>query len=272
MTAFAPICSACRTIRSNASWRACSHISVHSVMLPPKRLWIPAPIVPTIDRERTTMPRTMPRLRRTRKPGRSWAEVVNARSSTFEPPGGLARLFRNELGLEANQRILLAGHALPHAREDAGAIGARHAQDDEESHSRPDGKGDQTEGGECEGEVAGPEPLAAQVIPDEGIGDGEQERDGGQREIEGLVTLGEDADAGARRQHRLDRQQVEDQAGHLDERASPSLDPRLPRSLHHHLVPPSRLKKRIGKKEAGASTAPAGFTNIELGSPMSSAL
>src|SRR5215470_4122366 len=165
--AFAPICSAWRAIRSKASCRACSHISVQSVMLPPKRLWMPAPIVPTIERERTTMPRTMPRLRRTRKPGRSWAEVVNDRSSTFDPRAGLARLFRDQVGLEADQRELLAGHAPPHAREDARAVGDGDAQDDEETHSRADGKGEHAEGREREGEVAGPEAPAAQVIADE---------------------------------------------------------------------------------------------------------
>src|SRR5689334_2273398 len=138
-------------------------------MLPPKRLWIPAPIVPTIERERTTIPRTMPRLRLIRKPGRSWADVVNARSIMGgRLREGLARLLRNELRLETDQRVLVALRA-PEAREDAGAVARGHARDDEQADSRADRKGDQGKRGEGEGEVPGPEALPPEVIAHERV-------------------------------------------------------------------------------------------------------
>src|SRR5262245_56973523 len=59
-----------------ASCRACSHSSVQSVMLPPRRLWSPAPIVPTIDRDLTVIPRTIPMFLAIRYPGSSLAEVM----------------------------------------------------------------------------------------------------------------------------------------------------------------------------------------------------
>src|SRR5881296_1688173 len=45
-------------------------------MFPPNRLWMPAPMLPTIERERTMMPRTTPSDLLTRKPGNSNAVVV----------------------------------------------------------------------------------------------------------------------------------------------------------------------------------------------------
>src|SRR5579871_6897585 len=45
-------------------------------MFPPTMVCNPAPIVPTMERERTTIPRTIPRLRFTRKPGNSNAVVT----------------------------------------------------------------------------------------------------------------------------------------------------------------------------------------------------
>jgi hypothetical protein len=62
-TALPPASWACCAISSNASRRVSSQSSVQSVMLPPKRLCSPAPIVPTIERDRTMIPRTMPTLR-----------------------------------------------------------------------------------------------------------------------------------------------------------------------------------------------------------------
>ncbi|MNC39860.1 hypothetical protein D3C76_1858690 [compost metagenome] len=46
------------------------------VMLPPKIVWRPPSKLPTIERERTVMPRTTPRLRAMRKPGSSKAVVT----------------------------------------------------------------------------------------------------------------------------------------------------------------------------------------------------
>src|SRR5215472_1877354 len=61
---------------SNASLRVCSQRLVNSEMLPPTMVCRLAPIVPTMERERTTIPRTTPRLRLTRKPGNSNAVVT----------------------------------------------------------------------------------------------------------------------------------------------------------------------------------------------------
>src|SRR5260370_526626 len=60
MTALAPVAAACSSISSKASSRARSHSSEYSVMLPPKRVWMPAPMLATMFRERTVMPRTTP--------------------------------------------------------------------------------------------------------------------------------------------------------------------------------------------------------------------
>src|SRR5579885_39399 len=76
MMASAPRSLACCIIRLNESSRVCSHNFVNSEMLPPTIVCSPAPIVPTMERERTTMPRTIPRLRLTRKPGSSNAVVT----------------------------------------------------------------------------------------------------------------------------------------------------------------------------------------------------
>ncbi len=59
--ALAPIWAACSSIRSKASWRARSHSSVYSVMLPPKSVWMVAPRLTMRLRERTVIPRTTPR-------------------------------------------------------------------------------------------------------------------------------------------------------------------------------------------------------------------
>src|SRR5881296_3333422 len=45
-------------------------------MLPPNKLWMLAPMLPTIDRDRTMIPRTTPNDLVTRQPGRSKAVVV----------------------------------------------------------------------------------------------------------------------------------------------------------------------------------------------------
>ena len=51
---------------ANASARVFSHSSEKSVMFPPTRVCSEPPIVPKIDRERTVIPRTTPRVRLTR--------------------------------------------------------------------------------------------------------------------------------------------------------------------------------------------------------------
>src|SRR5450432_389032 len=76
MTALAPICPACWIMSSKASWRVRSHRLLKSEMLPPTMVCRLAPKVPTMERERTTMPRTTPRLRFTRKPYSSNAVVT----------------------------------------------------------------------------------------------------------------------------------------------------------------------------------------------------
>src|SRR6185312_9653916 len=43
---------------------------------PPNKVWRPPAILPSTLRERTVMPRTTPRLRTTRKPGRSTLVVI----------------------------------------------------------------------------------------------------------------------------------------------------------------------------------------------------
>src|SRR5471032_1563939 len=45
-------------------------------MSPPKSVWMPAPMLPTMERERTTMPRTVPSSLVTRKPVRVKAVVL----------------------------------------------------------------------------------------------------------------------------------------------------------------------------------------------------
>src|ERR1035437_2784536 len=63
-------------MRSKASLRVCSQSLLKSEMLPPTMVCKLAPMVPTMERERTTIPRTTPRLRFTRKPGSSNAVVT----------------------------------------------------------------------------------------------------------------------------------------------------------------------------------------------------
>jgi hypothetical protein len=65
-------------------------------MLPPKSDWMAAPTLPMIERERTMMPRTMPRLRTTRCPGSSKAVVMNSLSTAMAETSvcGLHRLRR----------------------------------------------------------------------------------------------------------------------------------------------------------------------------------
>src|SRR5688500_13057552 len=76
MTAFAPSSSAWRSIRAKASARVFSQSSSKSVMLPPTIVWRAPPIVPTIERDRTVIPRTTPRDRVTRNPSRAGQVVV----------------------------------------------------------------------------------------------------------------------------------------------------------------------------------------------------
>src|SRR5215471_15062935 len=85
-TALPPASCACCAIRSNASRRACSQSSVQSVMFPPNRLCSPAPIVPTIDRDRTVIPRTIPMFLTIRYPASSLAEVMKLFGITEAPP------------------------------------------------------------------------------------------------------------------------------------------------------------------------------------------
>jgi hypothetical protein len=76
MTALAPACRACSSIIAKASPRVFSHNSVKRVILPPARVCRAPPMVPKIDRERTVMPRTTPRLFTTWWPTISKAVVV----------------------------------------------------------------------------------------------------------------------------------------------------------------------------------------------------
>src|SRR5512135_2548370 len=188
-------------------------------MLPPNRLWMPAPMVPTIERDRTTMPRTMPRVRVTRYPGSSGADVVKARLSMAarRRARSSAGLLRDELGLEGDQRVLLLRLGAPHPGERAGPVRPGHAGGDEESDAGADRVGEQAEGREREGEVAGPETLAAQVIPDEPVGARQDRRHRRQREIGGAAAREEHAGPDGRREQRLHRQQVEDEAGRLNQ-------------------------------------------------------
>src|SRR5687767_2632878 len=78
MTAFAPSSSAWRSIRAKASARVVSQSSSKSVMLPPTIVCSAPPIVPTIERDRTVIPRTTPRDRVTRNPSRAGLVVVMA--------------------------------------------------------------------------------------------------------------------------------------------------------------------------------------------------
>src|ERR1035441_8399194 len=86
MTALAPSAPACLSISSKASLRVCSQRLLNSEILPPIMVCKPAPMVPTMERERTTMPRTTPRLRVTRQPGSSKA-VVTFSWGTMRAPG-----------------------------------------------------------------------------------------------------------------------------------------------------------------------------------------
>src|SRR5690348_5445270 len=74
--ALAPSSLACWIMISNASWRVRSHRLLNREMFPPTIVCSPAPMVPNRERERTTMPRTTPRLRAIRAPGRSNAVVT----------------------------------------------------------------------------------------------------------------------------------------------------------------------------------------------------
>src|ERR1700686_5116605 len=76
-TAFAPSWPACWSIRSSASRRGLSQRSVSRVILPPTRVWRPAPMVPKIERDRTIMPRTNPSVCTTSWPCSSnWVVVM----------------------------------------------------------------------------------------------------------------------------------------------------------------------------------------------------
>src|ERR1039458_5886915 len=72
-------------MRSKASLRVCSQSLLKSEMLPPTMVCKLAPMVPTMERERTTIPRTTPRLRFTRKPGSSNAVVTNSCGTMSSP-------------------------------------------------------------------------------------------------------------------------------------------------------------------------------------------
>src|ERR1019366_5604638 len=85
ITALAPSASACCSMRSKASLRVCSQSLLKSEMLPPTMVCKLAPMVPTMERERTTIPRTTPRLRFTRKPGSSHAVVTNSCGTMSSP-------------------------------------------------------------------------------------------------------------------------------------------------------------------------------------------
>src|SRR5262245_47553561 len=77
ITALAPAWAACWSMIWKASSRAFSHSSVYSVMLPPTRVCSEAPMLPTMLRERTVMPRTTPRLAAIRKPSNPNAVVTH---------------------------------------------------------------------------------------------------------------------------------------------------------------------------------------------------
>src|ERR1700675_123640 len=79
MMALAPAAAACSSMSWKASSRARSHSSVYSVILPPKSVWIVAPMLATTLRERTVMPRTTPRLEATRYPSNVKAVVTHWR-------------------------------------------------------------------------------------------------------------------------------------------------------------------------------------------------
>src|SRR5215475_6449200 len=76
ITALAPSCPAWVNIWLNASSLARSQSDVYKEIFPPNRLCKPAPIFPTIDRDRTMMPRTTPRDFTTRYPVSSKQVVV----------------------------------------------------------------------------------------------------------------------------------------------------------------------------------------------------
>src|SRR6185312_3169333 len=71
ITALAPSCSACCSIRLKDSSLVLSQRSLRSVMFPPTSVCSPAPMVPNTDLERTIIPRTTPSVRETRYPSRS---------------------------------------------------------------------------------------------------------------------------------------------------------------------------------------------------------
>src|SRR5437867_2798462 len=90
-------------------------------MLPPTMVCRPAPIVPTIDRERTTMPLTTPRLRRMRKPGRSNAVVT---CSCFTMPVSYAPVdLDHRLVLLRNRQLQAIAYAIPGGALDRGLDG-----------------------------------------------------------------------------------------------------------------------------------------------------
>src|SRR5215472_7595225 len=75
-TALAPCSLACRKRSSKASSRVLSHRFVSSVILPPQIVCSAAPRFPIRLRERTTIPRTIPKFLTIRYPGKSIPEVT----------------------------------------------------------------------------------------------------------------------------------------------------------------------------------------------------
>src|SRR6266567_5001271 len=77
-------------------------------MLPPKSCWMPAPIAPTTLRDRTTMPRTRPRLRTIREPSTVNAVVTHSLCTSGAAAAGYIAIaltpceFRFLLGKEAH--------------------------------------------------------------------------------------------------------------------------------------------------------------------------
>src|ERR1700730_6671164 len=76
MIALAPCCAACCSSNSYASSRAFSQSSVNTVMFPPMIVWMLAARFPNTLRDRTVIPRTIPKFRSTRYPFSSFPEVT----------------------------------------------------------------------------------------------------------------------------------------------------------------------------------------------------
>src|SRR5687767_2719082 len=117
MTAFAPSSSAWRSIRAKASARVVSQSSSKSVMLPPTIVWSAPPIVPTIERDRTVIPRTTPRDRVTRKPSRAGLVVVMAGFMGGLSPFALGRLEVRHVADPDPSSLLLLVELDPRAHE-----------------------------------------------------------------------------------------------------------------------------------------------------------